>query len=97
MSGTDLSADLFDEEAGANLAAELFGGKANNPDYQAGRQAPGALRGLASVANGPLMGFADEIGGALRRPAEAPEGRTVQRPRSAPHSPHRARPTRRPP
>ena len=65
MSGTDLSADLFDEEAGANLAAELFGGKANNPDYQAGRQAPGALRGLASVANGPLMGFADEIGGAI--------------------------------
>lgn len=66
MIGTDLSADLFDEEASAqNLTAELFGGKANNPDYQAGRQAPGWQRGLASVANGPLMGFADEIGGAI--------------------------------
>lgn len=64
MIGTDLSAELFDEP-GANLAAELFGGKANNPDYQAGRQAPGWQRGLASVANGPLMGFADEIGGAI--------------------------------
>lgn len=64
MIGTDLSAELF-EEPGTNLAAELFGGKANNPEYQAGRQAPGWQRGLASVANGPLMGFADEIGGAL--------------------------------
>jgi hypothetical protein len=44
---------------------ELLDGKANNPDYQAGRNATGLKRGLASVANGPLMGFADEIGGAI--------------------------------
>ncbi len=44
---------------------ELLDGKANNPDYQAGRNATGLKRGLASVANGPLMGFADELGGAI--------------------------------
>jgi hypothetical protein len=36
-----------------------------NKDYAAGRAKPGYLQGLASVANGPLMGFADEIGGAI--------------------------------
>lgn len=63
MIGTDFSAELFG--GGQDLSGELFGGKANNPDYQAGRRAPGWQRGLASVANGPLMGFADEIGGAV--------------------------------
>lgn len=30
-------------------------------DYEQGKEAPGALQGLASVINGPLMGFGDEI------------------------------------
>lgn len=33
--------------------------------YRAGREAPGALRGLMSVAGGPTFGFADEIAGAV--------------------------------
>lgn len=65
MSGTDLSAELFDQPGARNLSNELFAGNANNSNYQAGRNAPGWQRGLASVANGPLMGFADEIGGAI--------------------------------
>jgi hypothetical protein len=36
-----------------------------NQDIEAGKGKPGWLQGLASVANGPLFGFADEIGGAL--------------------------------
>ena len=63
MSGADLSAELFG--GGQDLSRELFGGKANNPNYQAGRRAEGWQRGLVSVANGPLLGFADELGGAL--------------------------------
>ena len=35
-----------------------------NRSYQEGRQAPGALQGLASAINGPLMGFGDELLGA---------------------------------
>ena len=34
-------------------------------DYEAGRQAPGALQGLLSVMNGPLMGFGDEVAGVI--------------------------------
>jgi hypothetical protein len=52
--------------------AKQFGGQtasaeANpvNKDYQAGANAPGALRGLLSVANGPTMGFGDEIMGGV--------------------------------
>ncbi|WP_156775401.1 hypothetical protein [Hydrogenophaga sp. RAC07] len=33
--------------------------------YTEGREAPGAVRGLLSVANGPAMGFADEIVGGV--------------------------------
>jgi hypothetical protein len=33
--------------------------------YERGRNLPGALQGLASVAQGPSFGFADEIGGAV--------------------------------
>ena len=36
-----------------------------NQDYQAGKQAPGALQGALSVMNGPLMGFGDEVAGAV--------------------------------
>lgn len=36
-----------------------------NRAYQDGRSAEGWKQGLASVANGPLLGFADEIGGAV--------------------------------
>lgn len=36
-----------------------------NKDYQAGKQAAGWKQGLASVANGPLMGFGDEVLGAV--------------------------------
>lgn len=36
-----------------------------NKDYQAGREAPGWQQGLASVINGPLMGFGDEVMGAV--------------------------------
>ena len=39
--------------------------KAKNKDYQAGKEKPGALQGLASVINGPLMGFGDEVLGAV--------------------------------
>ena len=55
--------ELLDEAPAGRF--EMLEGKANNPDYQAGRRAPGYQRGLASVANGPLLGFADEIGGAI--------------------------------
>jgi hypothetical protein len=34
-------------------------------DYQSGRDAPGWKQGLASVVNGPLMGFGDEVLGGL--------------------------------
>jgi hypothetical protein len=44
---------------------QLLEGKANNPDYQAGRSAPSYKRWAATIANGPLMGFADELGGAI--------------------------------
>ena len=37
-----------------------------NAAYEEGRRAPGWAQGLASVMNGPLMGFADEIGGAVQ-------------------------------
>jgi len=36
-----------------------------NKDYAAGRQADGWKQGLASVINGPLMGFGDEVLGAV--------------------------------
>jgi len=39
--------------------------KPKNKDYEAGQNAPGALQGLASVINGPLMGFGDEVLGAI--------------------------------
>ncbi|MEY4345869.1 MAG: hypothetical protein RL032_1701, partial [Pseudomonadota bacterium] len=55
--------ELLDEAPAGRF--ETLEGKANNPDYQAGRRAEGWQRGLASVANGPLLGFADEIGGAI--------------------------------
>ena len=32
--------------------------------YEAGRNAPGAMQGLLSVAQGPTFGFADELVGA---------------------------------
>lgn len=35
-----------------------------NAAYESGRRAPGMLQGLASVINGPLMGFGDEVLGA---------------------------------
>lgn len=35
-----------------------------NEAYEAGRNASGAMQGLASVINGPLMGFGDELLGA---------------------------------
>jgi Transglycosylase SLT domain len=41
------------------------GKPAPSKDYEAGRQAPGALQGALSVINGPLMGFGDEAAGAL--------------------------------
>ncbi|MEN6404381.1 MAG: hypothetical protein ABFE07_20160 [Armatimonadia bacterium] len=34
--------------------------------YARGREAPGAVQGLANVLQGPTLGFADEIGGALQ-------------------------------
>jgi hypothetical protein len=36
-----------------------------NKDYKEGREAPGWQQGLASVINGPLMGFGDEVLGAV--------------------------------
>lgn len=36
-----------------------------NKDKVAGANAPGALRGLFSVINGPLLGFGDELAGAI--------------------------------
>lgn len=39
--------------------------KGVNENVQAGKAAPGWQQGLASVANGPLMGFADEVGGVV--------------------------------
>ncbi|WP_342620844.1 hypothetical protein [Rhodoferax sp. GW822-FHT02A01] len=36
-----------------------------NKNYEAGKQLPGAVRGLASVLNGPFMGFYDEALGGL--------------------------------
>jgi hypothetical protein len=36
-----------------------------NKNYAAGRNAPGAWRGALSVLNGPLMGFGDELAGAV--------------------------------
>lgn len=45
--------------------------KAGNADLKAGREAPGALRGLLSVAQGPTFGFADEIIGALSAPGKS--------------------------
>lgn len=36
-----------------------------NADYQAGRNAPGGWQGALSVINGPLMGFGDELAGAV--------------------------------
>lgn len=45
-------------------AATLATGRINR-DYSAGRQAAGWKQGLASVANGPLLGFGDEILGAV--------------------------------
>lgn len=42
---------------------QLSGGRSDA--YRDGREAPGALRGLLSVASGPTFGFADEIAGAV--------------------------------
>lgn len=53
-----------DELAALRRLAELEA-KAGKSDYQKGREAPGALQGLASVINGPLMGFGDEVLGAV--------------------------------
>jgi len=39
-------------------------------DYAEGKQAPGALQGLASVIQGPLMGFGDEVLGAGQAAAD---------------------------
>jgi hypothetical protein len=36
-----------------------------NKDKEAGANAPGAARGLISVMQGPTLGFADELGGAI--------------------------------
>jgi len=36
-----------------------------NPDYQAGKNANSSLQGALSVINGPLMGFGDEVLGAV--------------------------------
>jgi hypothetical protein len=55
--------ELLDEAPAGRF--EMLEGKANNPDYQAGRRASDLKRWAATIANGPLMGFADEIGGAI--------------------------------
>lgn len=49
-------------------------GKTESPAFQEGRQLPGAVRGLASVAQGPTLGFADEIAGAVGGGLEALRG-----------------------
>lgn len=41
--------------------AEPAASPAPQSEYEKGKQAPGALQGLASAINGPLMGFGDEI------------------------------------
>lgn len=53
------------EQAQAMIAQSMDGTPKPNADMQAGRNAPGWQQGLASALNGPLMGFADEIGGAV--------------------------------
>jgi len=55
--------ELLDEAPAGRF--EMLEGKANNPNYQAGRRASDLKRWTATIANGPLMGFADEIGGAI--------------------------------
>ena len=59
-----------EELAALRRMAELEA-KAGNADIKAGRDAPGALRGLLSVAQGPTFGFADEIIGALSAPGKS--------------------------
>jgi hypothetical protein len=59
----DLSAVQWDEPAAP--AAKPAGKPGPSKDYQAGAQAPGALQGLLSVVNGPLMGFGDEVAGVI--------------------------------
>lgn len=56
--------DDREELAALRRMAELEA-KAGNASIQAGRDAPGAVRGLLSVAQGPTFGFADEILGGL--------------------------------
>lgn len=46
--------------------------------YERGRNLPGALQGLASVAQGPTFGFADELGGVLGGALSALRGRGYQ-------------------
>lgn len=48
--------------------------KTANQAFQQGRDAPGAIRGLASVMQGPTLGFADEIIGAGQAAADALTG-----------------------
>lgn len=52
------------EQAFQILQTQLSAPKVNK-DYEQGRQANGMLQGLASVINGPLMGFGDEVLGAV--------------------------------
>jgi hypothetical protein len=56
--------DKYDQLA-AQFAATPGPAKPANKDYQAGRAAPDWKRGLASGINGPLLGFGDEIAGAI--------------------------------
>ena len=57
--------DVFSAQAAARMMPKDLSKKKVNAAYESGRSAEGWKQGLASVINGPLMGFGDEIGGAI--------------------------------
>jgi hypothetical protein len=65
INGTNSSPDVLSliNPIGAETADVQA--KPVNAPYASGQQAPGALRGLMSVINGPAMGFGDEILGGI--------------------------------
>lgn len=54
-----------DEPAGQWVVDDAPAAPGKSRDYEAGRNAPGALRGALSVLNGPTFGFGDELAGVV--------------------------------
>ena len=71
MDKYDQAYEKFGSDSAPDKYDAAFKKYSKSDSYEAGRNAPGALRGLMSVINGPTMGFGDEIIGALGAPLNA--------------------------